>query len=894
MKRISVIALIMIAHCGRIDFEVQPSTGRCDDALFNGKETDVDCGGPECPACGPEKKCIGPDDCSSHVCSASICQAPSCDDEALNQDESDVDCGGSCNSCEDSKRCQNDDDCLSNVCNNEHCVPIGCSDEQKNQDESDVDCGGVCGASCKDGQTCVTEADCVSNFCNASNQCATASCTDGELNQDETDVDCGGAFCSACDAGEICTDDDDCVTVFCNDSNLCATPSCSDGELNQDETDIDCGGICGASCGNGLMCEDAADCISGYCNPEDICSTASCSDGFQNQNETDVDCGGICGASCLDGQTCSINGDCVGNSCSGFVCVTVSCSNAIQDGNETDVDCGGVTCPACPDLAGCDDDSDCESGVCTGNICQTPTCNDGVQNQDETDVDCGGVSCEDCGGDEGCDDDSDCVSGSCTNGECDPILTIDVSELDGSNGFAVNRDPAGNQAATRRLGTSVACGDVNGDGFGDVTLGAGGDDPPGGVNAGRAYLLFGTTTFSAVQESTAAENVIINGSADDARAGDAVSHLGDVDNDGFGDVLISERLSRETYLLFGSSSWPSNIDVASYGSYGAVKYHYPAQSDYMAARSASPAGDVNGDGHRDMVFGASNYGDDIGIAFAVYGTANLTDMNLTDVDGSNGFALTNFGQNNVGGFAVGTAGDVNNDGFDDVLVTAPGTSNGQDFAGPGAVYLVFGGSSLPANIDRTTLNGSNGVRFVGAAISDGAGWSVSFAAGDVNNDGYDDILIGSPYANVSAADAGKVYLVYGKSGGWPAIFDLASMTASDGVVFQGNANYRRLGSSVQLANDVNGDGMVDILLGAETRTTSAGFIYVIFGRPSYPATFNVSSLNGANGFSFTGAHIGNVVDSCDINNDGYSDIVTANSHYNNYAGRGYVLFGFRQ
>lgn len=136
------------------------------DGVRNGEETDVDCGGGVCPACGDSKGCRESADCASHICRQGVCAKPACDDGAKNGDETDVDCGGSCGACGPGAGCSSDADCVSGDCKNGACVS-SCSDNAKGGSETDVDCGGPDCAPCADGLVCKSGPDCASGLCQA-------------------------------------------------------------------------------------------------------------------------------------------------------------------------------------------------------------------------------------------------------------------------------------------------------------------------------------------------------------------------------------------------------------------------------------------------------------------------------------------------------------------------------------------------------------------------------------------------------------------------------------------------------------------------------------------------------------------------------------------------------
>ncbi|MEZ4448891.1 MAG: lamin tail domain-containing protein [Nannocystaceae bacterium] len=163
----------------------------CDDLVQNGGETDVDCGGGDCPPCADGLLCGEGTDCGSGVCTDSVCQVPSCDDMVQNALETDVDCGGGeCSGCVLGQMCADNSDCKSDICDANTCIDSTCEDNQQNGSETDVDCGGDC-LGCADGLACAVGMDCMSGVC-TDKACAAPACDDMIQNGNELGVDCGG------------------------------------------------------------------------------------------------------------------------------------------------------------------------------------------------------------------------------------------------------------------------------------------------------------------------------------------------------------------------------------------------------------------------------------------------------------------------------------------------------------------------------------------------------------------------------------------------------------------------------------------------------------------------------------------------------------------------------
>ena len=152
--------------------------GRCRDGVASGMETDVDCGGPICPACDTGEGCAAGSDCASGICAGGTCNAPGCGDGMLNGMETDLDCGGACLGCADGQMCMVGGDCLSGVCAGGVCQAPSCTDGVRNGDETDVDCGGPTACPrCADFRRCTMASDCVAGVC-TTGVCGTIACLD--------------------------------------------------------------------------------------------------------------------------------------------------------------------------------------------------------------------------------------------------------------------------------------------------------------------------------------------------------------------------------------------------------------------------------------------------------------------------------------------------------------------------------------------------------------------------------------------------------------------------------------------------------------------------------------------------------------------------------------------
>jgi Ca2+-binding RTX toxin-like protein len=366
--------------------------------------------------------------------------------------------------------------------------------------------------------------------------------------------------------------------------------------------------------------------------------------------------------------------------------------------------------------------------------------------------------------------------------------------------------------ASDRAGYSVSnAGDVNNDGLDDLIIGA----FSANSGAGAAYVVFGKTSNTTVNLNNLGGNgFVINGATSGDRAGFSVSGGGDVNGDGLDDVIVGapnvNNFAGASYVIFGKTT-STAVNLASLGT-GGFAITGAAGND-LAGTSVSLAGDVNDDGLADVVVGASSANGGTGAAYVVFGKNSNGAIALSSL-GSAGFAVNGATAGDGLGKAVAGAGDVNNDGFTDVIIGAPSAG------GTGAAYVVFGKSST-TTVSLGSL-GNGGFQINGAASNDLAGTAVS-GAGDVNGDGFDDLLIGAPGANSSA---GNGYLLFGKTN--TNTINLSSV-GSSGFRIAGIASNHLAGTSVSGAGDVNNDGFADLMVGAPGVNSNTGVAYVLFG-----------------------------------------------------------------
>ncbi|WP_197169020.1 GEVED domain-containing protein [Novipirellula galeiformis] len=457
----------------------------------------------------------------------------------------------------------------------------------------------------------------------------------------------------------------------------------------------------------------------------------------------------------------------------------------------------------------------------------------------------------------------------------DPFTTsVDLSSLDGSNGFVIHGiDSSGSS------GFSVSgAGDVNNDGIVDLVIGA----PNANGQVGESYVIFGRKAVAPFTASVdlssldGSNGFVIHGIDSNDRSGISVSGAGDINNDGTDDLIIGAYIAGsagngqsgagESYVIFGRNAedpFGASVDLSSLDGSNGFVIHGVDSGD-SSGISVSGAGDVNGDGISDLVIGAflangsGNGQSNAGESYVIFGRDAedpfAASIDLSLLDGSNGFVIHGIDSDDSSGISVSGAGDINNDGIDDLIIGAyyaDGAGNGQSAAGES--YVIFGRNAevpFAASVSLSSLNGSSGFAIHGIDSSDHSGISVS-RAGDINNDGIDDLIIGAYSANGSGngqSDAGESYVIFGRDEEHPfaASVELNSLDGSNGFVIYGFDSGDFSGYSVSGAGDVNNDGIDDLIIGAYYADGQAGQSYVVFGRDGvnpFGASLDLSSLS---------------------------------------------------
>lgn len=353
--------------------------------------------------------------------------------------------------------------------------------------------------------------------------------------------------------------------------------------------------------------------------------------------------------------------------------------------------------------------------------------------------------------------------------------------------------------AEDHIGRTVVVGDFNGDGIDDLAFGADGADV-NGPSSGAVYIVLSPNSDlgQAGQRFLSDVDVVIAGESFLDRSGFALANAGDVDQDGKDDLIVGS-------LPDGGTSGGAGIAHLVLGS----TISSDAQIDLATESAARFFGEFAGD---------------------------------------------EFGS------AVAGVGDVNDDGFADIVIGAPKYS-GVGFK-TGAAYLFLG----PITGDRQAGTDET-ARFDGATPSSSFGLAIS-SAGDIDNDGFDDILIGAPRDDTAATNAGAAYVYKGAP-------SFATTVAVSSAAFRlYGRQYERCGASVASAGDNNSDGYSDYWVGCKQfGSTKGGAAYIMPGRTGNGVTPLINQAVAAVYGAYANSLVGSSLAVADFNNDGHNDLL---------------------
>lgn len=475
-------------------------------------------------------------------------------------------------------------------------------------------------------------------------------------------------------------------------------------------------------------------------------------------------------------------------------------------------------------------------------------------------------------------------------------------------------------AATIYAGTSLAIGDVNGDGIADIIIGAGNLS-----YAGNSYVVFGHTgtwnTTPKTLNSTflnGANGFSLTGKVNPYGVGWSVA-AGDVNGDGIADIIVSAPKAGLTFAL-GHTYFGLNPTNGQYIYLDGVKWTFVASG--ATGTQTNISGTPGGNNLTDIgntvatlaadltAYAAANPGSNI--ALATY-SASSTSLYITyKTAGSSGNNYTLCGNPTTTNCTYPGNGDYYYIGFPSAGVSVHGNlSGGYDGTQyQGAVYVVFGGrtgagngagtawtSCNPCTLDSTFLNGTNGIEYDGTVANEDVGDGL--AVGDVNGDGIADIAIGTGInSNGVCCTNDQAFLIFGKRCGGsyaacttPVLLNSTFLNGINGAEFDtGNTSYGANGLAI---GDVNGDGTADLVI-SDPRSTAT---YIVFGKAAgWPTTAtnlynNSTFINGVNAVKYTHADNGGKIAVGDVNGDGISDILIAPYVSFSAARPAYAVFG---
>lgn len=402
-------------------------------------------------------------------------------------------------------------------------------------------------------------------------------------------------------------------------------------------------------------------------------------------------------------------------------------------------------------------------------------------------------------------------------------------------------------------------GDYNNDGFYDLLMG----HPKAGplatflVDDGKAFLFKGvagginTTTYYNYADAATSDNL-----------GKTVSYAGDVNNDGYDDILIACSkcgADGKVFFKYGSASL-SNLDPD-------ITLNAPDPGSLFGS-GLSNAGDVNHDGYDDFIIGAYNYD----VAGVNYGAVHLYLGSAAGISATASQTLIGFQDDSYFGNFVNNAGDVNGDGYDDILVGAQNFDG--LFTNEGAAYVYYGNS--------TGLNSTPAITYLGESTNAFCG-QFACGNGDLNNDGFDDIAIGQPEYSGSFTSQGKISIYFGSPSG---------TAATAGWTRLGNTAYDNIGWYAAMNGDFNHDDYDDLAFGSPAESYGG----VVYPDPVKVFYGKASGLEDSAGFSFNESdeqYYGYCMGYTDINTDGKDDLSIGFPNLTSNSGTLYSFHGFQ-
>ncbi len=373
----------------------------------------------------------------------------------------------------------------------------------------------------------------------------------------------------------------------------------------------------------------------------------------------------------------------------------------------------------------------------------------------------------------------------------------------------------------------------------------------------------------------------------------------DINGDGIDDMVVAAPYAHPggrvdagaVYVTFGTRNiFTQPLPASSLNGTNGFVIEGETAGDHFG--SALAVGDMNADGIQDLAMTAPAYNSGRGRTYVTFGNTGTWTSPMsagalagsTGVNGTNGIIADGVAANDLSGTSV-AFGDVNNDRTSDLIVGAPAANTNA-----GATYIVFGGSTtwtghtpvaLSALAGNTGVLGTGGFRINGTALTTEASGS-ALTSCDMNGDGIPDIVIGAPAATVSThTNAGRAYVLFGKSAGWTATTTVSVINGANGFYDNGVASNHKTGSALA-CGDLNGDGIPDLAIGAPFSNISGtenGSVYVQYGKnTAWSTSVDLSTLRYYdNGYRLDGGNGeragSSLIIGPDLNGDGVQDLI---------------------
>lgn len=437
---------------------------------------------------------------------------------------------------------------------------------------------------------------------------------------------------------------------------------------------------------------------------------------------------------------------------------------------------------------------------------------------------------------------------------------------------------------------------INGDRYEDMLISV--SYNASGTIVQELFVIYGNRHITALNLSTLTTVQGIRISYDSTtndKFGESLDGAGDVNGDGYDDIIVSARnwnnKQGNVYLIFGNSQLVNMVITPNTTFSQGVVFSGEAELDIFGS-AIGAAGDINSDGLADFLIGAYNWSESYGRAYAVYGGASLPGyVHISDMQSLGlGFSMSGEVPGDSAGWAARGIGDINDDGISDIAVSAPYANLGTGYIG---VLYGRSDSGFEDDYELTSIRSPDGFLVFGAFTLAYLGFDISLV-NDMNGDSVDDFAISAPYAYVTR---GAVYIIYGETG-HRSNYYLSNLSPEHGSEIIGDSAGvvgGLLGYTICGIGDYNRDGVFDIIMAQPPLNSSV----VYLGNPSGLSDLDLSSWASLVN-AFTGGQLYDrsgfeVSFAGDVNNDSFADFLigayqaSPNGRYR--AGSAYLIYG---